>query len=309
MMGSGTETVARSSLERAKAGERVGVDRGAAVSAVFCQAFPGGLAEVREVPSPRWTARKSRAPTASHCSWTCSRRWPKAAARCRGSSAAGTACRARSSRQPWCAPCSTSWRARRPSLASPSGSSMTSPGCRCPVKSEHDIEHQGVFQGVFWGLGSDGTVGANKSTIKIIGENTERFAQGYFVYDSKKSGAVTVSHLRFGPNQIHSPYLIRALRLRSLPSVRAPRPLRRTRHCTRGRHLPAQQPLPGERALGPPAPRGPADGARQEARLLGHRRQHAVTGCGARPPHQHRDASLFLRALRCAAQGRSHRRW
>ncbi len=61
---------------------------------------------------------------------------------------------------------------------------------------------------VFFGLGSDGTVGANKSSIKIIGENTDLWAQGYFVYDSKKSGSVTVSHLRFGPDPIHSTYLV-----------------------------------------------------------------------------------------------------
>ncbi|MEI6360953.1 MAG: pyruvate:ferredoxin (flavodoxin) oxidoreductase [Actinomycetes bacterium] len=61
---------------------------------------------------------------------------------------------------------------------------------------------------VFYGLGSDGTVGANKSSIKIIGDNTDLWAQGYFVYDSKKSGSVTVSHLRFGPDPIRSTYLI-----------------------------------------------------------------------------------------------------
>ncbi len=64
------------------------------------------------------------------------------------------------------------------------------------------------FTGMFYGLGSDGTVGANKNTIKIIGEETDNFAQGYFVYDSKKAGAITVSHLRFGPELIRSPYLI-----------------------------------------------------------------------------------------------------
>ncbi|MGK0290015.1 MAG: pyruvate-ferredoxin/flavodoxin oxidoreductase, partial [bacterium] len=65
-----------------------------------------------------------------------------------------------------------------------------------------------VVQALFYGLGSDGTVGANKNSIKIIGENTDNFAQGYFVYDSKKSGSVTVSHLRFGPNPIKAAYLI-----------------------------------------------------------------------------------------------------
>jgi len=61
---------------------------------------------------------------------------------------------------------------------------------------------------VFWGLGADGTVGANKNSIKIIGEETENYAQGYFHYDSKKSGQATISHLRFGPHAIRSPYLI-----------------------------------------------------------------------------------------------------
>jgi pyruvate-ferredoxin/flavodoxin oxidoreductase len=70
------------------------------------------------------------------------------------------------------------------------------------------VEGQSVFRGMFYGLGADGTVGANKSTIKIIGGETENFAQGYFVYDSKKSGAMTVSHLRFGAEPIHDPYLL-----------------------------------------------------------------------------------------------------
>ena len=66
----------------------------------------------------------------------------------------------------------------------------------------------GVTRCMFYGLGSDGTVGANKNTIKIMGEETELYAQGYFVYDSKKAGAGTISHLRFSPKPIHSPYLI-----------------------------------------------------------------------------------------------------
>ncbi|MEJ2668146.1 MAG: pyruvate:ferredoxin (flavodoxin) oxidoreductase [Deinococcales bacterium] len=72
-----------------------------------------------------------------------------------------------------------------------------------------DIERDDVTRAVFWGLGSDGTVGANKNTIKIIGEETDAYAQGYFVYDSKKAGARTISHLRFGPEPIRSSYLIR----------------------------------------------------------------------------------------------------
>ena len=73
---------------------------------------------------------------------------------------------------------------------------------------EFSVEPDSVVRAMFWGLGADGTVGANKNSIKIIGENTANYAQGYFVYDSKKSGARTVSHLRFGPEPIRSTYLI-----------------------------------------------------------------------------------------------------
>ena len=69
-------------------------------------------------------------------------------------------------------------------------------------------EPDSVIRAMFYGLGADGTVGANKNSIKIIGENTDNYAQGYFVYDSKKSGAMTVSHLRFGPQPIKSSYLV-----------------------------------------------------------------------------------------------------
>jgi len=80
------------------------------------------------------------------------------------------------------------------------------------LEYEHSfiIEGNDVFRGMFFGLGADGTVGANKNSIKIIGEETENFAQGYFVYDSKKSGSTTISHLRFGKKPIHSTYLIQS---------------------------------------------------------------------------------------------------
>jgi pyruvate-ferredoxin/flavodoxin oxidoreductase len=78
-----------------------------------------------------------------------------------------------------------------------------------PFDPDFEIESREGTRAVFYGLGADGTVGANKNTIKIIGEETENYAQGYFVYDSKKSGAATVSHLRFGPEPIRAPYLVR----------------------------------------------------------------------------------------------------
>ncbi len=77
-----------------------------------------------------------------------------------------------------------------------------------PYDKEFNIEHNGIFESIFFGLGADGTVGANKNTIKIIGSETDNYVQAYFVYDSKKSGAMTVSHLRFGKEPIHAPYLI-----------------------------------------------------------------------------------------------------
>jgi pyruvate-ferredoxin/flavodoxin oxidoreductase len=76
------------------------------------------------------------------------------------------------------------------------------------VDGSFTIEGKGVFRGMFFGLGADGTVGANKNTIKIIGGETDNYAQGYFVYDSKKSGSLTVSHLRFGAEPIRNPYLL-----------------------------------------------------------------------------------------------------
>jgi pyruvate-ferredoxin/flavodoxin oxidoreductase len=76
------------------------------------------------------------------------------------------------------------------------------------VDADFDVEPADVVRCVFYGLGADGTVGANKNSIKIIGEETEFWPQGYFVYDSKKSGALTISHLRFGPRPIRSAYLI-----------------------------------------------------------------------------------------------------
>ena len=82
-------------------------------------------------------------------------------------------------------------------------------GLSLPYDAALDVEPPGMVRAVFFGLGSDGTVGANKNTIKILGAEENLNAQGYFVYDSKKSGSQTVSHLRFGPQPIRAPYLVR----------------------------------------------------------------------------------------------------
>ncbi|MFP4060935.1 MAG: pyruvate:ferredoxin (flavodoxin) oxidoreductase, partial [Bacteroidales bacterium] len=77
-----------------------------------------------------------------------------------------------------------------------------------PLKEEISVVPEGTYEAKFYGLGSDGTVGANKNSIKIIGEATDKFCQAYFAYDSKKSGGITTSHLRFGDKPIRSPYLV-----------------------------------------------------------------------------------------------------
>jgi pyruvate-ferredoxin/flavodoxin oxidoreductase len=81
-------------------------------------------------------------------------------------------------------------------------------GSSLACDTDFSTESDKVIRALFYGLGADGTVGANKNSIKIIGEETENYAQGYFVYDSKKSGSMTVSHLRFGPEPIRSTYLV-----------------------------------------------------------------------------------------------------
>jgi pyruvate-ferredoxin/flavodoxin oxidoreductase len=103
-----------------------------------------------------------------------------------------------------------------------------------------NIEAEDVKGAVFFGLGADGTVGANKNSIKIIGEDTPNFAQGYYVYDSKKSGSVTVSHLRFGPRPIRSAYLLQ----QAFVACHQFRSSRRSRRpvCRSGRCVPAEQP-------------------------------------------------------------------
>ncbi len=75
--------------------------------------------------------------------------------------------------------------------------------------ADYQVPHDGIYQAQFYGLGSDGTVGANKNSIKIIGETTDNNVQAYFVYDSKKAGSMTTSHLRFGKKEIRAPYLVR----------------------------------------------------------------------------------------------------
>ena len=126
--------------------------------------------------------------------------------------------------------------------------------------TDFDIEPDDVVRAVFYGLGSDGTVGANKNSIKIIGENTDNHAQGYFVYDSKKAGAVTISHLRFGPRAHPLDLPDPQRQLRGCPPFRLPGSAGRAGSGeARGRIFLLNAPYRRRRGLGQPAPGRPAD--------------------------------------------------
>ena len=211
IMGSGAQTAAETARYLAGQGEKVGV-----VTMRLFRPFPAAdlLAALpaRCAGWPCWTGPRSRDRWASRCSWTCSARWPKRTrpapwAPCRWSPAAGTACPPRSSPPAWWPASSPTWPPRTRSRGSPIGITDDVSGTSLDY-AELDIEPASTVRAVFYGLGSDGTVGANKNTIKILGADRGLHAQGYFVYDSKKSGSQTVSHLRFGPGPIHAPYLV-----------------------------------------------------------------------------------------------------
>ena len=184
--------------------------------------------------------------------------------------------------------------ARRRDAGSPIGINDDVGGTSLPYDPTLDIEEPETLRAVFYGLGSDGTVGANKNTIKILGADPDVHAQAYFVYDSKKSGGLTVSHLRFGPHPIHAPYLVsRAgfvgchhLGLLDTVDVLALR---------RGRRDPAaQRPAAAGRGVGRPARAGAAAGHRQAAAPVRRRRRlpwPARPACPAAPTPCCRPAS------------------
>ena len=160
---------------------------------------------------------------------------------------------------------------------------------------------------MFYGLGADGTVGANKNSIKIIGEETDNYAQGYFVYDSKKSGAITISHLRFGPKPIRSSYLITKASFVACHQFSFLERIDVLKAAATGRHVPAQQPLRPGRGLGPPAAHRAAADHREEAEVLRHRWLRGGQADRHGRPHQHHHADLLLRHQRRAAARGSHR--
>ena len=166
-----------------------------------------------------------------------------------------------------------------------------------PTDHGFDIEPDDVVRGVFFGLGADGTVGANKNSIKIIGEETDNYGNGYFVYDSKKSGAITISHLRFGPRPIRSSYLVKRANFVACHQVRVPRQVRRPLLCRSRRGVSLEQPVPRRSGVGQPAARSAGADHREEAEVLRDRRLRGGQGHRHGHAHQHDHADLLLRHL------------
>ncbi len=174
-----------------------------------------------------------------------------------------------------------------------------------PWDPSFKTESDDVSASLFYGLGADGTVGANKNSIKIVGQETELFAQGYFVYDSKKSGAITVSHLRTSKtaDPIRVPGQPR--RLRRLSSVRVRRQDRRPRTCGAWRRVSAERAVPRGRGVGSPADGDAGADRREEAPLFRDRRLRARQAFRHGHAHQHHHADLLLLDLGDPPRGRS----
>jgi pyruvate-ferredoxin/flavodoxin oxidoreductase len=168
-----------------------------------------------------------------------------------------------------------------------------------PVDASFSTEEPGTVRAMFFGLGADGTVGANKNSVKIIGEETENFAQGYFVYDSKKSGTITTSHLRFGAKPIRSSYLITQANFVACHQFS---------FLERVDMLKAAEPGAVFLLNSPFGPDDAEANHRQEAPVLRHRRLRGGQGKRHGRAHQHHHADLLFRHQRRAAARGSHRR-
>ena len=160
---------------------------------------------------------------------------------------------------------------------------------------------------VFYGLGADGTVGANKNSIKIIGQETDLYAQGYFVYDSKKSGAITISHLRTSKRPIRSAYLVDRAGFVACHQFEFVDKIDVLEHAAPGRGVPAERAVPRRPGLGSPAEGDAGTDHREEDPLLRDRRVRAGEARRHGHAHQHDHADVLLRDLRRAAARRSDR--
>ncbi len=161
--------------------------------------------------------------------------------------------------------------------------------------ADFSTEDPRTVRALFYGLGSDGTVGANKNSIKIIGKGTNNFAQGYFVYDSKKAGAITVSHLRFGPDPIRSTYLITKANFVACHQIQFLDRIDVLSAAEPGATFSVEYPLWTQRDLGSRAETSTRNDPEEETEILCDRWIHSGAGRGYGKPDQHHHADLFLR--------------
>ena len=177
-----------------------------------------------------------------------------------------------------------------------------------PYDDSFSTEPDEVSRSIFYGLGSDGTVGANKNSIKIIGSATDNYAQGYFVYDSKKSGAVTVSHLRFGPEAIRSTYLINQANFVGCHQWTFLEKLNVLKAAAPGATFLLNSPYSPEEVWDRLPPRNSRTDCPQKPEILRHKRPTSGAGQWHGGTHQYRDANLLLCPLRCLTSGPGDRR-
>ncbi len=181
-------------------------------------------------------------------------------------------------------------------------------GSSLEVDPSFDTEPDDVRRCVFYGLGSDGTVGANKNSAKIIGESTNLFVQAYFVYDSKKSGSTTVSHLRFGPRPIYSSYLIGHAGFVACHNFDLLRRMDVLDVAEHGATFLLNSPHGAGRDLGAPAGGGSGADPREEHPLLRRRRESRRARGGAAGTDERRAPDVLLRTRGRAARAARDRR-
>jgi pyruvate-ferredoxin/flavodoxin oxidoreductase len=168
-------------------------------------------------------------------------------------------------------------------------------------------EPDSVVRALFYGLGADGTVGANKNSIKIIGENTDNYGQGYFVYDSKKSGAMTVSHLRFGPQPIHSSYLVSKANFIACHQWIFLERYDMLSALVEGGVFLVNSPFGKDEVWDHLAARSAVATDREEGKVVRDRRLPGRAGRGYGFAHEHHHAGLLLRDFESSAARRSDR--
>ena len=174
------------------------------------------------------------------------------------------------------------------------------------VKEELHVAPKDVVSCMFWGLGSDGTVGANKNSIKIIGDNTDMNAQAYFVYDSKKSGGITTSHLRFGKSSVNMPWLIEKA---DFVACHNPAYIGRydmLKPVKEGGTFLLNTKVPADKAFDSLTSAEQKTIIDRKVRFFCYRRSQDSQRGGTGKPYQYSNAGLFLQDCRCTPGTGSH---